>query len=557
MIKKYLIFIAPVLFFLFFSTILLWHLPFFGDGAIYSDLIRDNYGRSVGSFDYGKYPTLYIFFASLLNKLLNNVQLSTYILNIFPTIAIYFYFYKFLRIFFSKKISYLSSFLLIFSPMFLWNISHRLFDQLSYLIMIISYYSFCLVLTKKKINFLLIFFLLLPLSKETSVILFSIVFIHWMLNIFYSYFKKNEFILLKTEGLMVIFIVFFLYLFGIFLYPKPYLNIIDKVPLLNNYFSYESDINDNSILKYISAEKYSFIEETNLRIIKKNNSIPYFYDLLIDKKIFSLVQYYSIFPVSANSSSNWFSPLSKILSLNILLFVFFLYGTICFIFNLKNKYFFVLLSSVISSLYFFSRFSIQRYTFIIQILFSVIFSISFFYFYNLKLSKNIKKIKNVVFISFLISFLSLMNYSQIRHLLRYGNSYGHNVTNEGGISDLKNISMEYPQTMSSKILTPASEPIFYLNSEVLWDWRMYFIDSEDGFKKYFTNENVSYAIIPKYSFSEHVFVNNRKQANELNYLTSTKVIPKDSYLMFLIENEIFFKKVKEYKGVVLYKIDLS
>ena len=550
-INKKVVFLSILsILYLIFNIIFFYSFPFFADGAIYCDLIRDNTPRNIFSFEYKNFPPLFFFISSVINKLIKNVSLTTILTTTIPIILLVFTLFLELRRSFNENVAFWSAVALLLSPMFLWTISHRLMDPLSYFLMVLMIVSYLQTLRKRKISLLLIpAAFLLPMSKQTSLISLAIVIFHYFS---YSIFKVVLNKKIKPDiSLITVPIIIVFFVGGMLLSHNSYKNLLNKVPFINLFLSQTKEI--KAIDKLLTVDQQIIAEEINDRFIIKNDTMPYFFPLLKKMKVRQALQYFYPLPISSKSNKHWFSPAKNYFDLINLFFLSFLVGLILIFREKNNLYGEIILSTLIASVFFFPRYAIKRYVFIIPIVVSVFFGLFVNFILNIDSSASIKTARNYLFKTLFFLLLIQVFVSEISDISQYKNIPSRRSA-PYLISTLKEIRTEFPEIIGKTIFVPHSEPIYYLNADTVWDWRLFLVSEEEKIMNYLRSKNVSYLIIPAYSLSPYASDGLKQVENTVQNLANSKVIPTGTVFYDMLIKEDYFPKLKEYGRFTLYRI---
>jgi hypothetical protein len=214
----------------------------------------------------------------------------------------------------------------------------------------------------------------------------------------------------------------------------------------------------------------------------------------------------------------------------------------------RNEYSWVILSYIIAYIPFGNVFSILRYFYLAGIVCVVISAKG--------IEEIISKMPRLkfVFTSFISVYILLIVCSQLIYLNKFNNSYGHNLLskNGAGIRELELVGREYPEIIGTMIFTPSSEPIYYLKSKVIWNWRLFLSESEEEIQQYMKKNDIRYLVIPKYSIGQYVWDGNKVTTNITSNFSNQYVVPIDSQFYRLITNESEYVRDQKYMAFDIF-----
>ena len=538
--KNNIIVVALLLISLGINLLVMYLTPIFGDGAIYLGMVR-SIEKNVSLFPDSQILPLFIIICSVVDKFIKDPKVSVDVLCLLSTVGYQYALYRLIKHFFSFKTAVISLFIVIFTPLTIWNNGHRLIDNFACLLGIATTAIFLWTINKKSIIrqvILSVIALMFLLTKQTSIITLLSLFLFLLIKVATTN-RKVE--LIKK----VVFVPFFLTL-GLFIFRDylitPYSFYIPEKLKKDIKITY---INDE---KVIVPSRYDYLEKI---IITKNGSLPYLNDHIKNKNIAGILQYGCAFLINEQPSENELSPLG-IVYWPIFLLVF-ISGVISLVKSksfTNNDYVLLMCSFFVINVPFGSIFAILRYFYQFSTICVVILSIGIerVMFANKKIG--------ILLAAITITCMVLVVYSQVILLDKYQNSYGHNIISENGagLKELSKVGHDLPDIQNSTIFTPSSEPQYYLESKTIWDWRLFLVDSKEDIFSYLNKNNIKYLIIPKYSIRPTIWNGTKMVENNIENYSNSYVIPLDSIFYSVITNEAYFSKFADYKGFDVFEI---
>jgi len=541
--KNSLILLSSISFVVVNSMYLLLTVPIFADGAIYAKTILDTINWGFVSNDISYLPNFFLI-GAVLTLFTKNVEITLAILNILPILLLIILMYSVLSKQFNKQVGLYTAVFLSFTPMFLWVISHRLIDPLTYffpILFIWAYLRFIRSFNSKE-GILIAIFLLTMIGLKSTLLPFIIgIFLHMAYSLLKNT-KKQYIKIIKGVGIAGFFTIF------LFL---PYLQYC--YPIYASYICPHEKLEEQYIFSILPEQKLEQIIQIQNQFLIKQGTLLYLPDYLKEGEITGALQFFSLLPVYEKARGHWFSPFAG--SVWSIFLVIFLFGMIYWIKGgfFKKDYSKFLIISSIGIIPFMRYFAIMRYLFYINIMTSVFFGFGFYY-----ITKKIKTLKfaGAVMTAIVVVSLSLLIAGEVEDILPYKNSYGHNRVPEGGVSELVEVKKDIPAIVGATIFTLASEPAYYLNGETMWDWRLFFVNNEEDIIAYFEHYNITYLIIPKYSLCKKVWVGDRQVTNDLENFANPFAVPLDSTFYHML-NDGTFQKIKEYKAFIVHKVQIN
>lgn len=538
-----------------------WRMPIFSDSAYHASVIREvvnsgtfpvyspigwtnHYATPLSYSPFFTQPPLFYTLGASLNLLGFNLETTLTLINIIPSVLTILFFYKFISLFFTKKIAIYSTFFLIFMPMNIWLLSHRLMEPLQYLLGICSLYYLEKFNKSNNLKYLLlisIFFAAVLYIKITSLFLV-------LAAMLYLFARKVQF----KKVLLVILIVTLLYtpyaLFsittrGTIAYAPPGFPVIDKY-LFNPWWNWEKTEDEKQLAGTSDQDALTKIldeyDKNRRDFIQKD---------FINFNFFNILQNFTIYPVSESANAHWFS--SFLNAKNFYLFMFSLGILIYLIKFRKSKYHLLIIPLLIFTLYYLTKVAELRYFFILNILLVVSYGIALNFLFS-SIKQNTIKIFIFAFVSMT---LFTMTGDALFHSYRYRNSLTHNLMPEGaGVSELESISKQYKCSSSENVFTNAnSEIAYYLNCRGVWDNRLFFIP-ENEIEKYLDIYNVRLLILPNYLVKENTY-SAKTNSNVDNLLANWEgsTIPLDSPFYRYLNSQNNVEKVKEFISFTIYR----
>ncbi len=539
-------------------------MPLFSDSAFHASIIRSINETGIfptfspvgwvaldmhpTSFSpYLTHPPLFYILGSYLSHFGFSIRASLSVINIMPTVAAVYFFYKLVKSFFNTQIALLSALILAFLPLSIWLVSHRIMEPLQYLLSMCTFYY-----AKKFID-----------TKFTPNLWLAAVFASGILYIkITSLFIVLSFIaflvLMKVRAKLILatsILIFTLYLpymafsissRGSFAYAPPGFPIIDSKilkPWWNRKLSDEEvKLNAASNNEYLQNKIRQTDRDRRLFIqdnIKKGDAGEIF-------------QYFNPYPVSGSANPHWYSTIRVFTGLFTVMSVIGL--VIYFKKHRKNKFHYLILPLFLFTAIYLTQVTEIRYFFTLNILFIVFYSLTICELIN---SANKWPVRYSIFAS-LIIILSITAFSEILHSYRYKSSFIHNTTPTGqGISELPKVNLSDDQNGSSILFTPAnSEASYYLNRTTIWDYRLFFVDKYNALK-YLNEYKVKYLIIPNNYLNQEIysFEKQREVVNDKSNWQGSS-IPIDSDFYQLLNNSSVIVKTQSFGAFSVYEVKL-
>ena len=497
------------------------------------------------------HPPHYYVLASTLTVFVGEVILSMEILNTISMVLVFISMYIISKRYLSTKVSLITIAILGYTPLFMWNLSHRVADNTIYFLVLVTIWTLIISIEKDRkrdLILLALFCASLFLIKLTTIpILLAVPIILLFMGEKCSYthrFKSITLLLIVIFILVTPYLGYSLNTRGTISYAPPGMPIIDENILHPwwtwNLTNWENELNEQSNAELL-LEKQKVVDEY------KGNKLA---KILKDKQYLSILQFVSVFPIYSEANNHWYSPFTNnVYPLFLLVFIL----GILTIKQIGHKFIRILLILTIIAFVFNSILGMARYFFYIAILWSMIYGLGISLICN-SMKKSSYKFIPILF-CILFIFLGMTYASEIEHVTQYKNSYHHDIyKNDAGIAELISFSKEYDIPEEKNIFSPNQlEVPFYLDRPIIWDYRLFFISEED-ILRYFPNYNVSYLIISNYMLDDTVWspvYKSKIQNTKENWIGTS--IPIDSDFYRLLKTSPHFRFIKKYKAFSVYE----
>lgn len=538
-------------------------MPLFSDSAFHASVIREI--QTTGNFlvhspvgwvaldmhplsylPYLTHPPQFYLLNTSLVLLGFNIKTSLSITSILPTILTVFFFYKLVDLYFDNRIALISSLLLVFMPMSVWLISHRIMEPLQYLLSISGLLYLKRFIDNPKKSYIVlasIFFSVVLYIKITS--LFIVVAAVIYLLISRINFKSTFIFCFLVFALYVPYMIFAINTRGSISYSPPGLPIFDK-HIFNPWWEWEITDREKEL------NTTSNYEEILMRLgTYDRNKRSFIQDDFQARDYSNILQKYNIMPISMNANPHWFSPELSFTNFYLLLF---LAGCVIYIVNYRSSQFHnIIVPLLIFTTYYFTLVAEIRYFYVLNILMTVITAIAF-----LKLlDMTVSRLAKIFLVSSLVISLSLISVSELKHSYQYKYSLSHNIMSKGnGLAELPK-AIPYIDDSHASIYTSAnSEVSYYLNRRTVWDPRLFFIP-ESQIDIYLDLYEVDLILLPKYLFRSHIYdYKTEKELVNSVFSWQGNSIPLDSgFYKYLNSDRV--THVGEYNTFYLYRRVLS
>ena len=497
------------------------------------------------------HPPQYYVLASTLTIFVGGVILSMEILNTISIILVFISMYIISKRYLSTKVSLITIAILGYTPLFIWNLSHRLADNTIYFLALVTIWTLIINIEKndKRYLFLLALFcaslFLIKLTTLPILLAVPIVLLFMGKKCSYTHRFKNIALLLIVIFILVTpYLGYSLNTRGTISYAAPGMPIIDE-KILNPWWTWSQDNWENELNEQSNVEL--LLEKQKVADEYKGDKLA---KILKDKKYLSVLQFLSVFPIYSEANNHWYSPFANNICLLFLLV--FILG----IFAIKQiEYKFLRILVILTSIAFiFNSFlGMARYFFYIAILWSILYGLGMSLICNSMKKSSYKFIPLLFCILFI--FLGMTYASEIEHVTQYKDSYHHEIyKNDAGIAELISFSKEYDLPKEKNIFSPNQlEVPFYLDRPIIWDYRLFYIAKGD-ILHHFPNYNVSYLIISNYMLDDTVWTpahKNKVQNTKENWTGNS--IPIDSDFYQLLNDGSHFRIIRKYDAFTVYE----
>jgi hypothetical protein len=537
-----------------------WNMPLFSDSAFHATIVREIYRTgnfpttsAVGWTTPDINPLSFIpflthpplFYLDIVNVRLMGVADKTAfsLIAIIPTSVTSIFFYKLIKAFFNRRIAFISTLFLVFMPMGIWLVSHRIMEPLQYLMSVCLCYYCKYYLDTKNRKFLVLAAIFASAVLYIKITSFFIVLAVLLWLIAKKVSLKNAFLFL-----MMIFILYSPYIYfsvntrGTVSYSEPGFPVIDKY-IFNPWWNWTRNKSEQKLNKESGGP-----ELVNRLANADYQQRDYIQKDVKSKDFLSVLQNYSIYPVSKQANIHWFSPLKTFYSLFALSFIL---GIFIYVKKYRETgYHYLVIPLFLLVTYYLTKTAELRYFFILNIILIPFSAISL----SALAERTNKFFKLAIYLSLLL-VLVLIAISEINHSHLYEDSLRHNYLPKGqGVAELEQIKKSQIVSLNKTIFTPATSDVaYYMDRQTVWDYRLFFIKESDV-PKYLNQYHVSEIVIPKFFITSSIISldDGTKVPNTRDNWAGYS-IPLDSGFYKYLRDTKDVKVVQDFKSFTLYR----